>query len=42
MGTLVNGGSLYFMIFMARATYSEAGGLVDSGVDLNMERGLAE
>jgi len=27
---------------MARATYSESGQLLDSGVDLNMEDGIAE
>ncbi|CAL8101195.1 unnamed protein product [Orchesella dallaii] len=41
-GSLTNGACLYFMMFMARATYSEAGGLLDSGVDLNMAAGIAE
>lgn len=30
------------MAYMARATYSESGQLLDSGVDLNMEGGIAE
>lgn len=30
------------MSYMARATYSESGQLLDSGVDLNMEGGIAE
>nr|KAG5704538.1 hypothetical protein BaRGS_003849 [Batillaria attramentaria] len=34
-------GSYRFMASMGRATYSE-GTLVDSGIDLNMESGMAE
>ncbi|XP_019890129.1 transmembrane protein 208 isoform X4 [Ooceraea biroi] len=34
--------SVQFMSYMARATYSESGQLLDSGVDLNMEGGIAE
>ena len=30
------------MKYMARATYSDGGSLLDSGTDLNMEQGLAE
>lgn len=35
-------GSLQFMSYMARATYSETGQLLDGGIDLNMESGIAE
>lgn len=35
-------GSYQFMSYMARVTYSETGQLLDSGVDLNMEGGIAE
>ncbi|XP_060535336.1 transmembrane protein 208 [Cylas formicarius] len=35
-------GAYQFMAYMARATYSETGQLLDSGVDLNMEGGVAE
>ena len=35
-------GSLQFMSYMARATYSETGQLIDGGIDLNMESGIAE
>lgn len=31
-----------FMVYMAKAKYSDSGQLVDSGVDLNMEGGIAE
>lgn len=30
------------MSYMAQAKYSETGQLIDSGVDLNMEGGIAE
>ncbi|KFM74032.1 Transmembrane protein 208, partial [Stegodyphus mimosarum] len=36
------GGSLQFMSYMARAAYSETGQLLDGGIDLNMESGIAE
>jgi len=39
---IINGACQYFMMFMAKTVYSEAGGLIDSGVDLNMEAGIAE
>jgi len=40
---LVYLGSYQFMIYMARAKYTEeTGQLLDSGVDLNMEGGIAE
>ncbi|XP_011328904.1 transmembrane protein 208 isoform X3 [Ooceraea biroi] len=39
---IVYTGSVQFMSYMARATYSESGQLLDSGVDLNMEGGIAE
>lgn len=35
-------GSYQFMSYMARTTYSESGQLLDPGVDLNMEGGIAE
>jgi len=35
-------GSYQFMSYMAHATYSESGQLLDPGVDLNMEGGIAE
>lgn len=31
-----------FMCYMAKAKYSETGQLLDAGVDLNMEGGIAE
>lgn len=34
--------SYQFMVYMARAKYTESGQLIDSGVDLNMEGGIAE
>jgi len=34
--------SIQFMRFMARSKYSETNQLLDSGVDLNMESGVAE
>lgn len=40
--TIVYIGSYQFMSYMARATYSESGQLLDPGVDLNMEGGIAE
>ena len=44
--TLLSGivyGSCYrFMTYMATAKYTESGQLIDSGVDLNMEGGIAE
>ncbi|XP_043289908.1 transmembrane protein 208 isoform X2 [Venturia canescens] len=35
-------GSYQFMMYMARTKYSETGQLLDSGVDLNMDGGIAE
>ncbi|XP_076622559.1 transmembrane protein 208 [Colletes latitarsis] len=35
-------GSYQFMKYIAQATYSESGVLSDSGIDLNMEGGIAE
>ncbi|XP_076340659.1 transmembrane protein 208 [Tachypleus tridentatus] len=35
-------GNLQFMNYMAKAVYSESGALLDGGIDLNMESGLAE
>lgn len=31
-----------FMVFMSKAKITEAGAILDSGTDLNMEGGLAE
>nr|CAG4649827.1 EOG090X0IGL [Scapholeberis mucronata]SVE93990.1 EOG090X0IGL [Scapholeberis mucronata] len=31
-----------FMVYMARAKYTETGQLIDGGVDLNMESGISE
>lgn len=31
-----------FMVFMAKTKYTENGQLIDTGVDLNMEGGIAE
>ncbi|KAJ3662568.1 hypothetical protein Zmor_006910 [Zophobas morio] len=39
---LVYIGSYQFMVYMAKPKYSESGQLLDSGVDLNMEGGIAE
>ncbi|XP_019697338.1 transmembrane protein 208 isoform X1 [Harpegnathos saltator] len=39
---IIYASSCQFMHYMARATYSESGQLLDSGVDLNMEGGIAE
>lgn len=30
------------MKYMAKASYSETGALIDGGIDLNMEKGFAE
>ncbi|XP_067012322.1 transmembrane protein 208 [Anabrus simplex] len=35
-------GSYQFMAYMARPNYSDSGQLLDTGVDLNMEGGIAE
>ncbi|KAK5640623.1 hypothetical protein RI129_011434 [Pyrocoelia pectoralis] len=35
-------GSYQFMVYMAKTKYGETGQLIDSGVDLNMEGGIAE
>ncbi|XP_017794258.1 PREDICTED: transmembrane protein 208 [Habropoda laboriosa] len=35
-------GSYQFMKYIAHATYAESGQLLDSGIDLNMEGGIAE
>nr|CAG4645250.1 EOG090X0IGL [Leptodora kindtii] len=42
IGIVVHLSCLYFMSFMARPSYSETGKLLDGGLDLNMEAGLAE
>lgn len=39
---LVHTGAFQFMSYMAKAKYSETGQLLDPGVDLNMEGGIAE
>ena len=38
----VYGASYHSMSSMARAAFSEDGALVDGGMDLNMEQGMAE
>lgn len=35
-------GSYQFMAYIARAQYSETGQILSSGIDLNMEGGIAE
>ncbi|PNF44004.1 hypothetical protein B7P43_G17054 [Cryptotermes secundus] len=35
-------GSFQFMAYMARPKYADSGQLLDSGVDLNMEGGIAD
>lgn len=42
LSAIVYVGSYQFMAFMARAKYTDSGQLVDSGIDLNMEGGIAE
>lgn len=39
---IIHTGAYQFMSYMAKAKYSETGQLLDSGVDLNMEGGIAE
>lgn len=39
---LVNTAAFQFMAYMAKTKYSETGQLLDPGVDLNMEGGIAE
>jgi hypothetical protein len=34
--------SYQFMVHMAKVSYTETGQLLDSGLDLNMEGGIAE
>ncbi|XP_074602376.1 transmembrane protein 208 [Brevipalpus obovatus] len=34
--------AISFMQFMAKPSYSESGSLIDGGIDLNMEAGMAE
>ena len=35
-------GSYQFMVHMSKAKYSDSGQLIDSGVDLNLQGGVAE
>nr|CAG4638843.1 EOG090X0IGL [Cyclestheria hislopi] len=42
LASLVNFGGHRFMAYMATPKYSETGQLVDGGIDLNMESGIAE
>lgn len=35
-------GAYQFMVFMAKPKHTESGQLLDTGVDLNMEGGIAE
>lgn len=39
---VVYGASYHSMSSMARAAFSEDGALMDGGMDLNMEQGMAE
>nr|ABI52781.1 DUF788 membrane protein [Argas monolakensis] len=39
---LVYGGCIQAMRYMAKSSYSESGQLLDGGIDLNMEAGIAE
>jgi len=40
--TAVYGGSYKFMSWMARPTFTSDGSLLDGGIDLNMNEGMAE
>ncbi|XP_078473577.1 transmembrane protein 208 isoform X3 [Lampetra planeri] len=42
LALLAQGGCRYVMVHMAVASYSGDGVLLDGGIDLNMEQGLAE
>lgn len=42
LATACFGGSYHFMVFMSRPKISDSGQIIDSGVDLNMEGGVAE
>lgn len=42
ISTSVYVGSVQFMTYMAKPTYSEGGQLMDGGLDLNMESGISE
>lgn len=42
LAALVYVGSYQFMAYMAKAKYTDSGQLFDSGIDLNMEGGIAE
>lgn len=42
MSCIVQFGAYKFMAYMSKATFSESGQLLDSGVDLNMSGGIAE
>ncbi|XP_044754261.1 transmembrane protein 208 [Coccinella septempunctata] len=42
LSCIVQFGAYKFMVYMSKATYSESGQLLDSGVDLNMTGGIAE
>ena len=42
IAVLALGAAYQFMVFMSRPKYTETGGLLDSGNDLNMEGGIAE
>ncbi|XP_054715845.1 transmembrane protein 208-like [Uloborus diversus] len=39
---MVYAGGLQFMNYMAKASFSETGQLLDGGIDLNMESGISE
>nr|CAG4645933.1 EOG090X0IGL [Lynceus sp. MCZ IZ 141354] len=42
IAAILNTGFYQFMVYMARPRYSETGQLLDCGVDLNLESGVAE
>nr|CAG4641343.1 EOG090X0IGL [Eulimnadia texana] len=42
LAVIVEFGAYSFMAYMAKAKYSETGQLLDGGIDLNMEAGIAE
>jgi len=41
-GALITTACYQFMVFMSKPTLSETGAIMDSGVDLNMQAGVAE
>jgi hypothetical protein len=41
-GALITLACYQFMVFMSRPSFTETGAILDSGVDLNMQAGVAE